>query len=268
MAAHDSLLVTRRFSHLRTRLLLLEQDRVAELEEKLNKIDRDETRKLFLGNRRRDKNEERLSVLEDLRGALKSYDDLVERSFRMLLPQPAHPKDVENLQNWHEANGSIARSEIAFLERQDDLMSPLSLSSGPEALPAWVERRVTEKLLACLGVSTRHQPLFKTTPSLLRKSSVSKDPLVRIYSRQSTALLTRAIITSMVIILVLLPMIICYRVEEQDARLAIVVTSTALFLFALSLATGKDRMLELVVAGATYTTVLVVFITGPGGGPS
>ncbi|KAM7212674.1 hypothetical protein V8F06_011925 [Rhypophila decipiens] len=253
MAAHDSLLVTRRFSHLRTRLFLLEQDRVAELEEKLNKIDRDETRKLFLGNRRRDKNEERLSVLEDLRGALKSYDDIVERSFRMLLPQPAHPKDVENLQNWHEANGSIARSEIAFLKRQDDLMSPSSLSSGPEELPAWIERRVTEKLLACLG---------------LRKSSVSKDPLVRIYSRQSTALLTRAIITSMVIILVLLPMIICYRVEEQDARLAIVVTSTALFLFALSLATGKDRMLELVVAGATYTTVLVVFITGPGGGPS
>lgn len=73
MAAHDSFLVTRRFSQLRTRLLLLEQDRVAELEEKLNKIDRDETRKFFLGSRRRDRNEERLSVIAELKEALKSY---------------------------------------------------------------------------------------------------------------------------------------------------------------------------------------------------
>ncbi|KAN0070454.1 hypothetical protein V8E54_011323 [Elaphomyces granulatus] len=43
MAAHDSFQALRRFSNLRTRLLLLSQDRAAQLEKKLDKIDRDES---------------------------------------------------------------------------------------------------------------------------------------------------------------------------------------------------------------------------------
>jgi uncharacterized protein DUF6594 len=66
MAAHDSFQVIRRFSNLRTRLLLLSQDRVAQLEKKLDKIDRDESSPLFLGSSRRDKNEERQCVLSGL----------------------------------------------------------------------------------------------------------------------------------------------------------------------------------------------------------
>lgn len=73
MAAHDSFQVIRRFSNLRTRLLLLSQDRVAQLEKKLDKIDRDESSPLFLGCSRRDKNEERQCVLSGLRDALKTY---------------------------------------------------------------------------------------------------------------------------------------------------------------------------------------------------
>jgi hypothetical protein len=75
MAAHDSFLVARRFSQLRTRLLLLSQDRVAELEERLDKIDRDEARTMYLGSRRRDRNEERLSIIADLHEALKTYGE-------------------------------------------------------------------------------------------------------------------------------------------------------------------------------------------------
>ena len=55
------------------RLLLEKQDRVVELEEKLQKIDDAETRSLFLGNRRRDTNLERKQVLGDLDVALADY---------------------------------------------------------------------------------------------------------------------------------------------------------------------------------------------------
>ncbi|KAK4198569.1 hypothetical protein QBC40DRAFT_204748 [Triangularia verruculosa] len=247
MAAHESFLVTRRFSNLRTRLLLWEQDRVVELEAKLNKIDKDETCTLYLGNRRRDKNHQRLAVMMELKDALKSYDDIVTRTMRVNGLQPAYPNDVTSLQNWHAANGSITRLEMGFLNRREDLMS-LSSTSNNDALPLWVERGVTEKVLSCLGV---------------RRSGVSRDPLVHIYPREATSLLGRAILTSIIILLVLIPVIICYRVTNPGARLAIVVTTTAIFLFILSLST-KGKMLELVVAGATYSTVLIVFITGPG----
>ncbi|KAK0653997.1 hypothetical protein QBC41DRAFT_360760 [Cercophora samala] len=157
VAAHDSFLVTRRFSHVRTRLLLLEQDKVSELEAKLNKIDLEETRELWLGSRRRDKNENRLSVIAELKEALKSYDDLVFRTGHMLAHQPAHPKDVVSLHHWHNANACITRAEMGFLDREEDLMS-LSSLSNTDILPAWVERGVTEKLLACLGVSADYLP--------------------------------------------------------------------------------------------------------------
>ncbi|KAL5317337.1 hypothetical protein ACEPPN_014432 [Leptodophora sp. 'Broadleaf-Isolate-01'] len=75
IAAHDSFQVLRRFSNLRTRLLLLSQDQVTQLEERLDRIDREESSPLFLGSSRRDKNEERKSVLEDLRDALKTYGE-------------------------------------------------------------------------------------------------------------------------------------------------------------------------------------------------
>jgi hypothetical protein len=55
------------------RMLLLKQDAVVQLEEKLKKIDSKETTALFLGNCRRDKNAERKKVLEELDDALEAY---------------------------------------------------------------------------------------------------------------------------------------------------------------------------------------------------
>jgi hypothetical protein len=63
----------RRFRRARTRLLLLKQDRVVQLEEQLDKIDRDEVAGLFLGNARRDANASRKEVLSKLDEAVKDY---------------------------------------------------------------------------------------------------------------------------------------------------------------------------------------------------
>lgn len=73
VAALDNFQVFRRFSHVRARLLLLKQDRIAELEEKLNEIDEDEPRVVFRATRRGDKNPERKALLDELDSALESY---------------------------------------------------------------------------------------------------------------------------------------------------------------------------------------------------
>ena len=55
------------------RMLLLKQDRISELERRLNDVDKEEQAELFLGNRRRDKNAERLEIWEKLKTALQVY---------------------------------------------------------------------------------------------------------------------------------------------------------------------------------------------------
>ncbi|KAK0701457.1 hypothetical protein B0T21DRAFT_353721 [Apiosordaria backusii] len=203
-----------------TRLLLLKQDRVSELEEKLHKIDRDETRKLFLGNRRRDRNEEMLSVIAELTEALKSRPS---QPHHLHAHAPARvPRDVASLQNWHNSNPSITRTEMAFLEREEDLMS-LSSPANSDVLPAWVERaQKIGDIERSIGVH-----LLPTINSPLRTRNCNIDGCE-----------TRGCNYD-------------YRGVSVDL---------------VNFLSTRGKMLELVVAGATYTTVLVVFITGPGGG--
>jgi len=214
---------------------------VAQLEKKLDKIDRDESSPLFLGSSRRDKNEERQCVLSGLRDALKTYDELIERNFRILALGAAHPRDVASLRNWHMANACISREEIEFLGRHEDL---LCLSTPGDGLVSWLERSVSEKLLLL---------------SKRGRSDISRDHHVHIYSRNCTSFLARIIMTPLVIILVLVPVVICNAVNGLTAKMAVIISATSIFLTILSFLT-RGGMLELAIAGATYTTVLVVFI--------
>ncbi|CEI70443.1 unnamed protein product [Fusarium venenatum] len=73
MATHETFHILRRFSNVRRHLLLLGQDRVTQLEEKLDDIDKNEESPLVLASVRRDKNEERRKLLLELQEALESY---------------------------------------------------------------------------------------------------------------------------------------------------------------------------------------------------
>ena len=65
--------IFRRFNAVRLRMLLYRQDEVAQLEEKLKKIDDDDPKDLFLGSRRHDRNTERMAVMKQLEQAMASY---------------------------------------------------------------------------------------------------------------------------------------------------------------------------------------------------
>jgi vacuolar-type H+-ATPase subunit F/Vma7 len=53
--------------------MLDKQDDIITLEEELDRIDREEPRVLFLGNHRRDRNEERKNIMSRIDKALESY---------------------------------------------------------------------------------------------------------------------------------------------------------------------------------------------------
>jgi hypothetical protein len=65
--------ISRRFSVARSRLLLRKQDAVLQLQQRLEELDKNETRPLFLASFRRDKNTEREEVLNNLDAALADY---------------------------------------------------------------------------------------------------------------------------------------------------------------------------------------------------
>ena len=62
---------------MRMRLILYKQDEISLLESELNAIDNAEDRPLFLGARRRDRNEGRKMKLQDLDAALIEYGKFV-----------------------------------------------------------------------------------------------------------------------------------------------------------------------------------------------
>ncbi|EEU35101.1 uncharacterized protein NECHADRAFT_82461 [Fusarium vanettenii 77-13-4] len=223
MAADESFQVFRRFSNTRTRLLLLSQSRVSQLELELSKLDRDETSPIFLASSQRDKNPERQRVLSELREALKEYDELIVRNMQVSANRSAHPHDVQSLLNWNLANGCISRADMDFLSHRDDL---ICLSPPRDGLVLWLERHVSEKLL------------------LWTKR-------VHIYARGRADLLARLVLGPLMVTLVLTPVVICHVVDSLTARLAIVIVSTCFFLTVLSVLTG-GKVLDLTVAGATY----------------
>ena len=73
MGAHPVFSISRRFSIVRARLLLLRQAKVVALEEELEKLDFQEPSPLNLGSFRADTNIARIQVLKDLDKALAEY---------------------------------------------------------------------------------------------------------------------------------------------------------------------------------------------------
>lgn len=248
IASHSSFHVCRRFSNLRARLLLLKQDRLSLLEKRLETIDSEEAIPLSLGCSRIDTNAERLSLLLDIDEALKDYDALIQRNRQVLGFEAASHRDRVNLQNWVDGNGCIAREETAYLARTEDLVSVASLDDSAVMWLGSLAEDGRVYFRECFG---RHpQP------------SISRDPNVHIFPASSITRAARILMAPFIIVLLLMPVIICSFVNSLTARLVVITIATTGFMVVLSGLT-KTRTVELAVAGATYATVLTVFISNP-----
>ena len=144
VAAHNSFHLGRRFKTLRTRLLLLKQDKLSLLEKQLDDIDRKETTLLCLGSCRNDDNSERQTVLSQIDSALADYDALVERNHRILGLEAASSRDVVSLQNWVDGNACLARQETDYLAHYEDLFAVASFEDrSVSSMEVWVEDVLT-----------------------------------------------------------------------------------------------------------------------------
>ncbi|KAI1758573.1 hypothetical protein GGR53DRAFT_529297 [Hypoxylon sp. FL1150] len=244
IGSDDSFFVCRRFSNLRARLLLLKQDELSVLEEQLNKIDREEERPLRLGSQRSDSGAERKACLALIDEKLSNYDDFVERNNYILKLEDAQPRNVQNLQNWVNGNGNIARAETAYLGRSEDLAS-VADSDGTVIL--WL-RVMVEAVLFLM----RKADIYKGPPN------ISRDPNVYIPARPVVSQLTRAATALLIIMLLLVPVHLCGMCAFEAYRVSIIAVATVGLLGVLSTST-KARTVELVVAGATYITALAFF---------
>ncbi|KAF2626793.1 hypothetical protein BU25DRAFT_72116 [Macroventuria anomochaeta] len=264
ISSHAPFFLCRRFSRLRARVLLKKQDRLSMLEERLDEIDDKETSLLFLGKSRIDKNAARLSLLEDIESALadygecswvqgikrleaKSLDKFTEDSRRMLSLDAAESRDMASLQNWLDGTGCIARDESAYIKHSREMacLSPCG-DSALVQLEAWVETKLTRVYRG-----------FRQN----RDYDLSTDPNVYLYSGQIIKRIARALLLFLITTLLLMPVVICNMANSTTVRLIIIVISTICYLFILSEMT-KSRTIELVLAGATYATVLIVFVSG------
>jgi hypothetical protein len=73
LSSYEPFFICRRFNRLRARLLLLKQDKLSILEQRLDQVDEQETSLLFLGKSRCDQNAERSSILLDIEASLADY---------------------------------------------------------------------------------------------------------------------------------------------------------------------------------------------------
>ncbi|EHK15286.1 uncharacterized protein TRIVIDRAFT_228323 [Trichoderma virens Gv29-8] len=232
--------VWRRFSILRTRLLLLKQDELSQLEEQLENIDAqdEDENPLYLASRRSDLNEKRKTVLNKIDDALKDYDSFLERNQRALNLETSSDRAISNLKYWDEANGELTREETKYMKRTRDLFCLLGNSTWSDRLIRLVGRRFMDDTF------TKDADV-----------NIPPEPV-----RRTLLVLQAAVMAA----LLFTPVIICNFVNELTNRMIIIVATTAIFIAALSFL-SRMRTVDLVIAGTTYATVLVVFISGTNG---
>ncbi|KAF2799729.1 hypothetical protein K505DRAFT_230418, partial [Melanomma pulvis-pyrius CBS 109.77] len=235
ISKHPSLHVFRRFLKLRCRVLLYKQDRLANLEERLDKIDREERCALFLGNYRRDQNEERRSVIRQIEEELAEYDTLVKRSTETLSKSASKRRDVMNIDGWLKETGCIARAESRYLSHGIDLMT-LGDVDGDDALS-----RMRDPI----------EDKFQT--------KISTDPKIFVLRTSWSNFVGRVLITGSLALIVFIPVLIVANLHHQTSRLFATFLGNMFFIALLSFMT-KARTVEIFIAGATYAAVVTTFI--------
>ncbi|TGJ85095.1 hypothetical protein E0Z10_g3658 [Xylaria hypoxylon] len=248
ISAHPSFSIFRRFSAVRARILLYQQDRIAELEETLTMLDEREQKVLFLGSRRRDANPERRAVLAQLESAMADYDDLLARTREALNAQAAYRRDVASLRDWISDSGCLSRDESKYLEK-NDLISLVSSEQGVlESMSAAVEDLI-------IWISSRTRWNFRTPHSRDSNMYIFSDNLIGTFARIILALFASATI--------FIPIVISSLMSSESARLVLVVLSIAIFVGILSL-TSRPRVSEVFLAGATYVKRKKTVVLGTG----
>ncbi|KAG9190174.1 hypothetical protein G6011_08262 [Alternaria panax] len=234
IAADSCFHICRRFSNVRARLLLLKQDKISLLEQQLENTDSAEPAPLFLSCSRLDQNSERLALLEEIDTRLADYDAFVKRGKDILAFSKAPTRSIQSLRNFLKNTACLSRNEREYLARERDLMTlGPEKESGVEALEDWIEDRI---------ISVNEH--FKKGP----ERSISRDSNVFIFSTSHSSFITRFLISSIVVAVLLAPVLLCNLLHGEKGRMFVVVFATVLVIAMLSML-GKANTVQLFIAG-------------------
>ncbi|KIW01448.1 uncharacterized protein PV09_07206 [Verruconis gallopava] len=259
----------RAFGYLHSRVLLQLQDELVALEKELDDLDRAdeaEGRNQNLKRRRYDERRPRdaedgfrprKQILADIHQKLLEYDGLIVQAREMQTFQKPSERDYRSVRAyfWNEKPLSDEK-EAGFIKKKEDI---ISLRSGREwsGFDGFVEntlRRLDGKLVRKLFVTQE-----------LRDKTKNRD--IHYYSSSRVEKFVGLIITSIIFILLILPVVGMYKLTCADSSpnstfqaIGVLIVFTLLFSAAMSLMT-KARRHELFAAAAAYCAVLVVFIS-------
>ncbi|PVH92912.1 hypothetical protein DM02DRAFT_677192 [Periconia macrospinosa] len=187
---------------------------------------------------------------------------MVERNNKMLTCVPASSRNILSLQNWVNGNACLAREETAYLTYLNDLVSVTSSGDDmADIFKAWIEDKLVGLCRIFSKVRICNSYLKVWAKNDKDPQDISRDSNVYVFSGSFAAKAARALIASILILFLLAPAIICNSINGLTHRTIVVVTATILVVAALSSLT-KARTVEIFIAGTTYATVLVVFISG------
>ncbi|KEF52909.1 uncharacterized protein A1O9_10815 [Exophiala aquamarina CBS 119918] len=174
-------------------------------------------------------------------------DSMVERNRQILALETAKTRDISSLKHWVEGNACIAREETAYLLQPKDLLSTVPVSDDAVAqVEAWLEDKIIH-----WWKDFRELPFH----------NISRDPNVYISSGSALRRATRFLIALLLVILLFIPIVLCSAQNSMTARMAVVAIAASLFIGIVSIII-KAKSIEIFMAGATYATILVVFVAG------
>ncbi|KAK8197899.1 uncharacterized protein BKA78DRAFT_292959 [Phyllosticta capitalensis] len=245
----------RRFKYLRTRLILCQQFKLAQLEKELRSLDQkdypDNVDWLFsLSN---DKNDERKCVLAKIKDAFVEYDALIQQTaWVMSTPIPTQ-RNRERMQN--EASNLVG-DESSILQR--DLMY---IGSSDDQKYGALYEFSEASARGYLKARANLQKIFGASKEQGTAEDTAEDTAV-VY-RETVRRIARAIAAVLSVVILLLPILILNFVHAAGSRLAVVFVSAAAFISAVTILTPIGTG-EVFVAGATYAAVMVVFVSQAG----
>lgn len=179
-------LIFRRFDDVHVRMLLYLQDQIAQLENRLQKLDEqnDTGKGTQNGTFRYDPDPYRLEVMESLRVLLGEYDIMI-LTFTLMQEVKATDKSVTKLKDWLRkysgsavnrrasviGGSSIAKNELDWVERADDL-SQLAVDTGSQpttSIPSPTRTRTGSTFPTTIPSSTKTRNLsIIPTPNGIR----------------------------------------------------------------------------------------------------
>ncbi|KAI1399457.1 hypothetical protein F4819DRAFT_415797 [Hypoxylon fuscum] len=239
------------FARLQARMLLHKQDELADLEQKLDELDRAESAANpfhLTTNRRGDANPERQALLGVVEGKLKDYNTLLESFLGHLeRPQPEET-DIKSVIHWMDGKKPLTYAESTFLDDWSDLKRARnSVEKG--GLEVFLGKYAT--LANMCGTNKLFSP-----PDLSLKSD---DPRIKFLQQSKIIAASRTLTTILAVFSLVVPIAVLYSVNSIELRLCIIAGFTAIFSSALCWLTSS-RNYEIFSATAAYCAVMVVFV--------